>query len=264
MGTCMDLKDEWFGRLTAVTEEKASPSLCQSKLSVQQYLNQLCQYFIHLQFDILPALESCRTLPDNALLLFFNFYLSHRSLSAAAASVCAITKMQYPFPPASSPLPTPSVSPTLFPSISLPPLPPPCSHSLYICPSLSVCASIFQSLPLSPHLVYTFTSSVPPLPPLYPLSPLSSHVFHHHLSSSLSFTLVACFFQPFLTEKLREHTGLDRLWEGKARGTCEHHSQSRRMNNTSIVRSYFFKCMHTSKTCSKDVLSLSLSFTLSD
>lgn len=164
MGTCMDLKDEWFGRLTAVTEEKASPSLCQSKLSVQQYLNQLCQYFIHLQFDILPALESCRTLPDNALLLFFNFYLSHRSLSAAAASVCAITKMQYPFPPASSPLPTPSVSPTLFPSISLPPLPPPCSHSLYICPSLSICASIFQSLPLSPHLVYTFTSSVPPPP----------------------------------------------------------------------------------------------------
>lgn len=50
-------------------------------------------------------------------------------------------------------------------------------------------------------------------------------------------------------------------WTG---GTCEHHSQSRRMNNTSIVRSYFFKCMHTSKTCSKDVLSLSLSFTLSD
>lgn len=256
MGTCMDLKDEWFGRLTAVTEEKASPSLCQSKLSVQQYLNQLCQYFIHLQFDILPALESCRTLPDNALLLFFNFYLSHRSLSAAAASVCAITKMQYPFPPASSPLPTPSVSPTLFPSISLPPLPPPCSHSLYICPSLSVCASIFQSLPLSPHLVYTFTSSIPApsatLPPVstfltcIPSPPLLLPFFH---SRRLLFSAFPH------REASRTH------WTG---GTCEHHSQSRRMNNTSIVRSYFFKCMHTSKTCSKDVLSLSLSFTLSD
>lgn len=130
-----------------------------------------------------------------------------------------------------------------------------------------LCLSVPLFFSLSLYLLTWFTRSLPPsppLPPLYPLSPLSPHVFHHHLSSSLSFTLVACFFQPFLTEKLREHTGLDRLWEGKARGTCEHHSQSRRMNNTSIVRSYFFKCMHTSKTCSKDVLSLSLSFTLSD
>lgn len=132
------------------------------------------------------------------------------------------------------------------------------SFSVRLCLYFSVSPSI-SSLGLHVHFLRP-----PPLPPLYPLSPLSSHVFHHHLSSSLSFTLVACFFQPFLTEKLREHTGLDRLWEGKARGTCEHHSQSRRMNNTSIVRSYFFKCMHTSKTCSKDVLSLSLSFTLSD
>lgn len=119
-----------------------------------------------------------------------------------------------------------------------------------------LCASIFQSLPLSPHLVYTFTSSVPApsttLPPFstfltcIPSPPLLLPFFH---SRRLLFSAFPH------REASRTH------WTG---GTCEHHSQSRRMNNTSIVRSYFFKCMHTSKTCSKDVLSLSLSFTLSD
>lgn len=82
-------------------------------------------------------------------------------------------------------------------------------------PILSIFVLLCPSVPLffnlSLYLLTWFTRSLPPsppLPPLYPLSPLSSHVFHHHLSSSLSFTLVACFFQPFLTEKLREHTGL--------------------------------------------------------
>lgn len=127
-------------------------------------------------------------------------------------------------------------------------------------PILSIFVLLCPSVPLffslSLYLLTWFTRSLPPSPPLPPLYPVSTF-----LTCIPSPPLLLPFFHSrrLLFSAFPHREASRTHWTG---GTCEHHSQSRRMNNTSIVRSYFFKCMHTSKTCSKDVLSLS--FTLSD